>query len=54
MTGCIGDTGRSPRLNPNVLNVFFMRAQSIVILEVSLWSGNGEKKRGGRMRPKRR
>lgn len=64
MTRCIGNTGRSPRLNPNVRNVFFMRAESIVILEMSLWSGNepsrsepgsglGEK-RGGRRRPRRR
>lgn len=36
MTRCVGDTERRARLNPNVHNVFFMRAESIVILEFSL------------------
>lgn len=31
MTRCSGDTERRPRLNPNAQNVFFMRAESIVI-----------------------
>lgn len=50
MTRRIGDTERRPRLNPNAQNVFFMRVESIVILEFCHCSWNElslSKPRGG-------
>lgn len=51
MTRRTGDTERRPRLNPNVQNVFFMRAESIVIWSFLLcsWNEPGLSKRGSRL-----
>lgn len=48
MTRRSGDTERETRLNPNVQNVFFMRAESIVIwsfLFVAEWAESEQTKR---------